>query len=72
LSLLGMIELMLGKKIDPLVAKVVVKQIESDVLLTQQRQCGTYLIRTSLTTMPEKKLAQLIVMWHQIDTNIEI
>ena len=71
-SLLGMIENMLSKKINSSVEKVLVKQIESDVLLTQQRQCGTYLIRTSLTTMPEKKLAQLIVIWHQIDTNIVI
>lgn len=70
--MLGMIENMLSKKINSSVEKVEVKQLESDRSQTRQRQCGTYLIRTSLITMPEDKLAKLIDDWHQIDPSFEI
>ena len=70
--MLGMIENMLSKKINSSVEKVAVKQLEIDRSQTRQRHCGTYLIRTSLITMPEDKLAKLIDDWHQIDPSFEI
>ena len=71
-SLLGMIENMLSKKINSSVEKVEVKQLESDRSQTRQRQCGTYLIRVSLSAMTEDKRAKLISEWHQIDPSFEI
>ena len=70
--LLGMIEKMVSKKINSSVEKVEVKQLEIDFSQTRQRQCGTYLIRVSLSAMPEDKRAKLISEWHQIDPSFEI
>jgi hypothetical protein len=67
-----MIENMRSKKINSSIEKVEVKKIESVRSQTRQKQCGTYLIRTSLIAMPEEKLAKLIDEWRQIDPSFEI
>ena len=71
-SLLGMIENMVSKKVNSSVEKVEDKQLEIESSQTQQRQCGTYLIRVSLIAMPQEKLAKLMNDWHQIDRNFTI
>ena len=70
--MLGMIENMLSKKINTSVEKVEVKQLEIDCSQSRQRQCGTYLIRVSLSAMTEDKRSKLIDDWHQIDPSFEI
>jgi len=67
-----MIENMPSEKINSSIEKVEVKQLEIDCSQTRQKQCGTYLIRTSLIAMPEEKLAKLIDEWRQIDPSFEI
>ena len=70
--MLGMIENMPSEKINSSIEKVEVKQLESDRSQTRQRQCGTYLIRVSLSAMTEDKRSKLIDDWHQIDPSFEI
>jgi len=63
---------MVSKKVNSSGEKVEVKQLEIDSSKIRQRQCGTYLIRVSLSAMPKDKRAKQISEWHQIDPSFEI